>query len=190
MVFNYDMPQDMEYYVHRIGRTGRAGKSGKSISIITSREKYKIDSLEDYCNTKIRKIDIPSAGSAMTQKAYRAIADALEFCKDKDLNSYMKIVYKKCLEENVDPLYVAAALMRQTFGEIEYELGEESNKVKKELDKKKKKGSRKEEKKSGRKSDKGGRKPERKSDKKKDKKAGHKKDRKNKGKPKKNKKLT
>ena len=55
MVFNYDMPQDMEYYVHRIGRTGRAGKTAKAVSLITSREKYKIDSLENYCNTEIKR---------------------------------------------------------------------------------------------------------------------------------------
>ena len=46
-VFNYDLPQDDEYYVHRIGRTGRAGRSGLAISLITSREKYKIESLEE-----------------------------------------------------------------------------------------------------------------------------------------------
>jgi ATP-dependent RNA helicase DeaD len=63
MVFNYDMPQDMEYYVHRIGRTGRAGKSGQAISLITSREKYKIDSLEEYCRTSCLeacRCDLPS----------------------------------------------------------------------------------------------------------------------------------
>ncbi|MEE1038454.1 MAG: DEAD/DEAH box helicase [Eubacterium sp.] len=173
MVFNYDMPQDMEYYVHRIGRTGRAGNHGLAISIITSREKFKINSLEEYCNTKIEKIEVPSAGSAMTAKAYRAVSDAIEFCADKDLESYMKIVYKKCTEEKVDPLYVAAALMRQNLGEIEYELGEErkdkkDKKYRKDRkDKKDKKGQRK----------KSGEKSEAKSKKKKE--------RKSKGKPKK-----
>ena len=126
MVFNYDMPQDMEWYVHRIGRTGRAGRRGKAISLITAREQYKIDSLEEYCNTRIKLRDMPTAGSAMTVKAHRAVADAIEYCEGKDLNAYMKIVYKKCVEEEHDPLYVAACFLRQSLGELEVEVGEET----------------------------------------------------------------
>ncbi|MGN0658662.1 MAG: DEAD/DEAH box helicase [Emergencia sp.] len=125
MVFNYDMPQDMEYYVHRIGRTGRAGKKGKAVSLITSREKYKIDSLEEYCNTRIRRKDMPTAGSAMTVKAYRNVSDAMEYCADKDLTPYMKIVFKRCEDEGYDPLQVAAAFLRMSLGEIEPEAGRE-----------------------------------------------------------------
>ncbi len=121
MVFNYDMPQDMEYYVHRIGRTGRAGKRGKAVSLITSRERYKIASLEEYCNTRIREKELPTAGSAMTVKAYRSVADAMDYCKDKDLIPYMKIVYKRCVDDGCDPLEVAAAFLRQSLGEIEPE---------------------------------------------------------------------
>ena len=131
MVFNYDMPQDMEWYVHRIGRTGRAGRRGKAISLITAREQYKIDSLEEYCNTRIKLRDMPTAGSAMTVKAHRAVADAIEYCEGKDLNAYMKIVYKKCVEEEHDPLYVAACFLRQSLGELEVEVGEETEADKK-----------------------------------------------------------
>ena len=131
MVFNYDMPQDMEWYVHRIGRTGRAGRRGKAISLITAREQYKIDSLEEYCNTRIKLRDMPTAGSAMTVKAHRAVADAIEYCDGKDLNAYMKIVYKKCVEEEHDPLYVAACFLRQSLGELEVEVGEETKQDKK-----------------------------------------------------------
>ena len=131
MVFNYDMPQDMEWYVHRIGRTGRAGRRGKAISLITASEQYKIDSLEEYCNTRIKLRDMPTAGSAMTVKAHRAVADAIEYCDGKDLNAYMKIVYKKCVEEEHDPLYVAACFLRQSLGELEVEVGEETKQDKK-----------------------------------------------------------
>ena len=126
MVFNYDMPQDMEYYVHRIGRTGRAGKNGKAVSLITSREKYKIDSLENYCNTEIKRKDMPTATSAMTVKAYKNVKDAMDYCQDKDLVPYMKIVYKQCVEEEMEPLMVAAAFLRQSLGEIEAEPKQEN----------------------------------------------------------------
>jgi len=129
MVFNYDMPQDMEYYVHRIGRTGRAGKTGQAISLITSREKYKIDSLEEYCRTEIKRQEMPSAGSAMAKKAYRAVEDAVAYCVDKDvdMDPYMRVVYRKCVELKIDPLVAAAAFLRQNLGEIEVEVGEEEH---------------------------------------------------------------
>lgn len=119
VVFNYDMPQDMEYYVHRIGRTGRAGKSGRAISLITPRERYKIDSLEEYCNTKIRERNMPTAESALHMKSIRKINDALEFCREFDLEPFMRIVYQICMEEKLDSLQIAAALLRTQLGEIE-----------------------------------------------------------------------
>ena len=127
MVFNYDLPQDMEYYVHRIGRTGRAGKTGQAISLITSREKYKIESLEEYCRTEIKRHEMPSAASAMAKKAYRAVEDAVAYCVDKDveMDPYMRVVYRKCMELKMDPLVVAAAFLRQNLGEIEVEVGAE-----------------------------------------------------------------
>ena len=53
MVFNYDIPQDEEYYVHRIGRTGRAGRSGMALSFISGKEVYKLKDIERYFKTKI-----------------------------------------------------------------------------------------------------------------------------------------
>ena len=41
-VFNYDLPQDIEYYVHRIGRTGRSGREGRSFTYVSNRENYRI----------------------------------------------------------------------------------------------------------------------------------------------------
>ena len=59
-VFNYDLPQDDEYYVHRIGRTGRAGKNGKAFTFITGREFYKLKDIQRYCRTKIIAKQVPS----------------------------------------------------------------------------------------------------------------------------------
>ncbi|MBD3388419.1 MAG: DEAD/DEAH box helicase [Candidatus Altiarchaeales archaeon] len=57
-VFNYDIPQDPESYVHRIGRTGRAGKTGKAISFITSREIYSLWDIENRCEITIPKVEL------------------------------------------------------------------------------------------------------------------------------------
>ena len=55
-VFNYDIPQDDEYYVHRIGRTGRAGREGKAFSLVVGKEVYKLRDIQRYCKTKIIQI--------------------------------------------------------------------------------------------------------------------------------------
>lgn len=54
-VFNYDVPEDIEYYVHRIGRTGRAGKTGRSFTLVSGKEVYKIRDIERVCHTKYAK---------------------------------------------------------------------------------------------------------------------------------------
>ncbi len=59
-VFNYDIPQDDEYYVHRIGRTGRAGREGKAFSLVVGKEVYKLRDIQRYCKTKIIPQAIPS----------------------------------------------------------------------------------------------------------------------------------
>ena len=51
-VFNYDVPQDDEFYVHRIGRTGRAGRVGKAFTFVVGREVYKLKDIQRYCKTK------------------------------------------------------------------------------------------------------------------------------------------
>jgi len=59
-VFNYDLPQDPEVYVHRIGRTGRAGKSGVAISLITHRERWFLRKIEGYTKQKLTLAQLPS----------------------------------------------------------------------------------------------------------------------------------
>lgn len=59
-VINYDLPNDEEYYVHRIGRTGRAGKSGKAYTFISGREFYKLRDIQRYTKANIMKIQPPT----------------------------------------------------------------------------------------------------------------------------------
>lgn len=58
-VINYDIPQDIEYYVHRIGRTGRAGRKGRSFTFANSREIGKIREIERVCHTTITEKSFP-----------------------------------------------------------------------------------------------------------------------------------
>lgn len=60
LVFNYDLPQQAEYYVHRIGRTARAGKKGASFTFVTSKDYPKFREIEKYANIKMEKMKLPT----------------------------------------------------------------------------------------------------------------------------------
>lgn len=118
IVFNYDLPQEMEYYVHRIGRTGRAGKKGKAVSLINTREMRKITALENFCGTRIREKTMPSYADVMPIKANHTMEKVLHFCEDMDLSDYEDLVRAKCAElGDADPVRIAAAFLRESMGE-------------------------------------------------------------------------
>jgi ATP-dependent RNA helicase DeaD len=75
-VINYELPDDMEVYTHRSGRTGRAGKSGISISIITTKEIYRVRQIEKMLNTRFHKMDIP-AGKDVCRKQFFHFMDKM-----------------------------------------------------------------------------------------------------------------
>ena len=60
-VFNYDLPEDPELYVHRVGRTGRAGKTGIAISLLTTKELWRLRRIEGFTKQEITRIQIPTA---------------------------------------------------------------------------------------------------------------------------------
>lgn len=60
-VMNYELPQDCESYVHRIGRTGRAGREGKAISLVSDRDVESLARIEDYTKKKIEAIFLEDA---------------------------------------------------------------------------------------------------------------------------------
>ena len=79
IVFNYDLPQDMEYYVHRIGRTGRAGKTGMSYTLISGRrELSSIYHVERITRAKIKQNTIPSLSEVAQAKNGRLATEIKE----------------------------------------------------------------------------------------------------------------
>jgi ATP-dependent RNA helicase DeaD len=118
IVFNYDLPQEQDYYVHRIGRTGRAGKKGRAVTLINTRERRKINQLEEHCQTRIKEKIMPTAVDAMEVKAYSNVSRAIDYCEDMDLKPYKEIIYKRCIDDGVEPLEVAAAFLRESLGEL------------------------------------------------------------------------
>jgi ATP-dependent RNA helicase DeaD len=116
-VFNYDLPQDDEYYVHRIGRTGRAGREGIAFSFVVGKEVYKLRDIQRYCKTKIVPQAIPSLNDVTAIKVDKILEGVAETIGDTDLSKTVNIIEKKLLEEDYTSLDLAAALLRMMMGE-------------------------------------------------------------------------
>ncbi len=116
-VFNYDVPQDIEYYVHRIGRTGRAGRTGRSFTLVVGKEIYKIRDIERVCHTKIKPRAIPSAADITAVKSDKIIADALKVLQENEMDKVIKIIEAKLDEEDCTAIELAAALLKQQMGD-------------------------------------------------------------------------
>ena len=126
VVFNYDVPQDDEYYVHRIGRTGRAGREGKAFNLVVGKEVYKLREIQRYCKTRIIPQAIPSLDDVTSIKADKILDQVGEVLQDSDLSKVIDIVEKRVLEEDYTTLDLAAALLKMMMGEEGEELLEEN----------------------------------------------------------------
>ena len=116
-VFNYDIPQDDEYYVHRIGRTGRAGREGIAFSLAVGKEVYKLRDIQRYCRTRILPQAIPSLNDITAIKAEKILEQVKEVMEETDLTRMVHLVEQKVLEEDYTTLDVAAALLKLAMGE-------------------------------------------------------------------------
>ena len=96
-VFNYDIPQDDEYYVHRIGRTGRAGREGKAFSLVVGREVYKMRDIQRYCKTRIIPQAIPSLNDITSIKVDKILDQVRDTIEDQDLNEMIDVIEMKMM---------------------------------------------------------------------------------------------
>ena len=116
-VFNYDVPEDIEYYVHRIGRTGRAGKTGRSFTLVVGREIFKLRDIERVCHTKIKERNIPSAADITSVKAEKVLGEALDTMQNKNLDKTIEFLQEKLAEGEYTALELAAAFMKMKMGD-------------------------------------------------------------------------
>jgi ATP-dependent RNA helicase DeaD len=95
-VINYNLPDDLEAYVHRSGRTGRAGKSGLSVSIIHSREKGKIRDLQKITQKDFILKKVPD-GKQICEKQLFNLIDRVENIEvnEDQIEEFLPVIYKK-----------------------------------------------------------------------------------------------
>lgn len=116
-VYNYDVPEDIEYYVHRIGRTGRAGKTGRSFTLVVGREAYKIRDIERVCHTKIKERKIPSAADITQRKAAKILKEAVKVIEQQDVSRAMEYILDEIALGQYSATQIAAAFMQMKLGD-------------------------------------------------------------------------
>lgn len=116
-VINYDIPQDIEYYVHRIGRTGRAGRKGRSFTFANSREIGKIREIERVCHTTITEKKLPGAAKVLKAKADKYLNKAWELHEHEDIELMKSFLQRKMEEEGCDALELAVAMLKLQVGD-------------------------------------------------------------------------
>jgi len=123
-VINYDLPQDEEYYVHRIGRTGRAGRGGKAYSFIVGREIIDLKNIQRYTHSNITAVQPPSLTDVAESRATAVLDEIRAILAAEDLSQYADSIAKFVDSLNKTGLDgrnyttadVAAAMLRQAMG--------------------------------------------------------------------------
>ncbi len=114
IVFNYDLPQDEEYYIHRIGRTGRAGKSGKAYTFIVGKEIYKLRDIMRFTHSKVIRQKLPTLSDIEETKATKFVDKVKAVIEEGHLTKYINIVEQLSLED-YSSIDIAAALLKMNL---------------------------------------------------------------------------
>jgi len=115
-VFNYDLPDDSEIYVHRIGRTGRAGKTGIAISLATPFEKRRIKDIERFARSKLTQGTIPTTEEILALREGQIVKQITVWLTRGRCKTERAIV-DKLVAEGVDPLEIAAVALKIARGD-------------------------------------------------------------------------
>jgi len=110
-VFNYDMPQDPEMYVHRIGRTGRAGKSGVAISLLTPRERWFLRRIEVFTKQKMTPATLPGEADIQRQRDLRLVERMMVWLRRGRCQRERDVV-ANLTEQGHDVVEIAAAALK------------------------------------------------------------------------------
>ncbi|PMC63527.1 ATP-dependent RNA helicase [Corynebacterium tuscaniense] len=116
-VLNYDIPNDTESYVHRIGRTGRAGRTGEAILFVTPRERRMLRSIEKVTGAKIEEMELPTVDEVNDSRKSKFADSITESLEDAQLDLFRALVRSYSTEHDVPMEDIAAALAAQTSGD-------------------------------------------------------------------------
>ncbi len=124
MVINFDVPQDVEYYVHRIGRTGRAGKAGRAVTFVTSRDYTKLHEIQKYARIQIPRMPAPSESDVAETRTRATLDKVRETVIAGNMENYINIIEKET-DAELSTIEIAAALLKM---QMEHGIEEKSEK--------------------------------------------------------------
>ncbi|MGL5674810.1 MAG: DEAD/DEAH box helicase [Cellulosilyticaceae bacterium] len=133
-VFNYDVPTDEEYYVHRIGRTGRAGRKGVSYTFAIGRELHKLKEIERYTKSKVKHMKPPTIEVIRENKLSSVLDEVKELLHEGKYSKYTQAIETMVDEINdsteeitVSSLDIAAAFLQVAMDKLVMGSSEEMN---------------------------------------------------------------
>ncbi len=116
VVINYDIPQELEYYVHRIGRTGRAGKEGLAITIVNRRQRYALRQIERLANSTIKELPLPTKEQLNDVLVNKMTSDIKKWA-DIEPGKMFNIAYDGLREANVTQEEIILAFINKAITE-------------------------------------------------------------------------
>lgn len=109
-VYNFDIPQDPESYVHRVGRTGRAGKTGLAITFVTPREMSHLRMIENVTKRKIDRKRVPTFAEAIESQQQATVEKLLSVIEEGNTHAYRALA--ESLLENTDSVQLLSAALK------------------------------------------------------------------------------
>jgi len=110
-VFNYQLPDDAEVYIHRIGRTGRAGKTGIAISLFSPREKRRLREIEQMTKQPISLAKLPTAQDIIARRENQ-LFEQMKIWLGRGRYQREREVVARLIEDGNDPMEIAAAALK------------------------------------------------------------------------------
>ncbi|MFM2305925.1 MAG: hypothetical protein RLZZ367_594 [Bacteroidota bacterium] len=114
-VVNYNLPQDPEAYVHRIGRTGRAGKHGTAISIVSSSQRRDLMFIQKIARAQIRREEVPGVDVVIETKKMKLKTDLVQLLEHKSASDYLALAQELLQEDDREPAQLVSALLNQMY---------------------------------------------------------------------------
>jgi ATP-dependent RNA helicase DeaD len=125
LVINYDMPNDVESYVHRIGRTGRAGRAGRAVLFVTPRQQRMKREVEQYTGQRIEPMRPPTEADVAARRVALFKERVLKTLESEELELYLSLVEELAEESGRDMAEIAAAAVRLAGGDRPLEVSVE-----------------------------------------------------------------
>lgn len=112
-VINYDLPQDVESYVHRIGRTGRANKEGTAYTLITHREQSMLKQIKNVTKAEITRKAVPTVEEIFATKSSSMVDEVRQIIEKNDFEKFVAVATE--LNEKFNSVDIIAALIKSQF---------------------------------------------------------------------------